>query len=443
MVRPVCNPPRSARQVGVSLIETMVGILIGLIVIAVIYNILSVADGYRRATVGASDAQITGLLTQFMAGRDAGNGGAGIMMSTSTWNGTAAVPSDLANCLKNEAGAPLTSATPDVITTLDYAVRPIPVIIFENYHGGPSDSFVSLSAGAAHVIWPVDIMAPFPVAAGDPITVQSPNGFTVPLPTAAAPYWGIAMANDLSGRCKALKLTNAVPDPTVPATGKVTLTQDPTAATGVSYAAGDPPRLLNLGPQGLATRIQYRIGVPADPIAERDVLLTTDLLTTNAFVPVPVAHNVVLMKAQYGVDTNGDGIIDCWTPADASTCGDFSPGEVVKFTLAQLNRILAVRIGVVVRSDEPDLRILTDPFNTELQAEARALKSGTRPPVVLFNCSANTSAACQNRVVVPAGLGAAPNYSPCVPAVICDYWRYRTYESIIPLRNAIYAATIP
>ncbi len=56
-----------ARHRGASLVETMVGILIGMIVIAVVYNILSVAEGYKRATVGSSDAQITGLLTQFMA----------------------------------------------------------------------------------------------------------------------------------------------------------------------------------------------------------------------------------------------------------------------------------------------------------------------------------------------------------------------------------------
>ena len=57
----------------------MVGILIGMIVILVVFNILSVAEGYRRTTVGASDAQITGLLSQFVAGRDAANGGAGII----------------------------------------------------------------------------------------------------------------------------------------------------------------------------------------------------------------------------------------------------------------------------------------------------------------------------------------------------------------------------
>ena len=235
-----------------------------------------------------------------------------------------------------------------------------------------------------------------------------------------------------------VKVTAAVPDPAIPLTGKVTLTQDATTATTISYALGDPPRLLNLGPQGLATRIKYDVDTP------NAVLRTTDLLTTNALVLNPIAQNVVLMKAQYGIDTNADGIVDCWTPADASTCGDFSPAAVITFTLPQLNRILAVRIGVVIRSDEPDLRILTDPFNADLQAEASALLASTpRPAVVLFNCSANSNAVCQNRVVVPAAAGVPIGSPNCAPAVICNYWRYRTYESVIPLRNAIYAATIP
>ena len=57
-------------------------------------------------------------------------------------------------------------------------------------------------------------------------------------------------------------------------------------------------------------------------------------------------------------------------------------------TLAQLNRILAVRIGIVVRSDEPDLQSADEPWRSGRRvAEARAVKSATRPAVVLFNCS--------------------------------------------------------
>lgn len=424
------------RQRGVGLVETMVGILIGMIVIVVVYNILSVAEGYKRVTIGASDAQITGLMTQFVAGRDAGNGGAGVMMSA----GSNTVPEDLALCTRDETGALISGLA---ITALDAAVRPVPVLI-TNGVSPLSDSFITLSTGASHVMWPVDFTSPS--AAGAAITVQSPNGFTVPAPTGAAPYWVVTMANDPAGpnvgRCKVLTVTAAsVPD----AQGRVTLTQG-APATSIAYSVAGPARLLNLGPQGLATRIQYDV----DNV--NAVLRTTDLLVVppNPFVVNPIAQNIVLMKVQYGIDTtvlpvtlNGDGTVDCWTPAVAgSVCGgDYSAGSVRNFTLAQLNRILAVRIGVVVRSDEPDLKLLTDPTNLQLQDEAKPLLSATRPPVVLFNCSTN-NAACQSRVVVT--MGGTPTGSPtCLPNVICDYWRYRTYETVIPLRNAIFAATMP
>jgi hypothetical protein len=428
---------RRAGQRGVGMVETMVGILIGMIVIVVVFNVLSVAEGYKRATVGTSDAQITGLLSQFVAGRDASNGGAGITMS-----GT-----DMVNCTKNE-GNVLVSALP--LTSLDAAIRPIPVLITDGGAPGTSDSFISYSAGAAHVMWPVDFTANS--AAGAAIIVQSPNGFTVPVPTAAKPYWAIAMTNDPAtpNVCKLIRVTAAVPDPTLPLTGKVTLTQDAALKTGIAYNVGPPARLLNLGPQDLATRIQY------DVDQANAVLRSTDLLVVppNPLVPVPIAQNIVLMKVQYGIGSNllpngaHDGIVTCWTEAiDGSACSNgvdnnFSDNAVRGFTLNQFNSILAVRIGVVVRNDEPDLRLLTDPTNPELIAESRAIVSATRPPIYLFNCSANTNAACQGRVQVPMGLGASPTTGICAPNVICDYWRYRVYETIVPIRNAIYSATM-
>jgi hypothetical protein len=171
-------------------------------------------------------------------------------------------------------------------------------------------------------------------------------------------------------------------------------------------------------------------------------LQTTDLLTGNALVVNPIAQNIVLMKVQYGVDNTADGIVDCWTPADNSTpCGDYSAATMRVAPPATLNRVLAVRIGVVVRGDEPDLKLLTDPTNQDLKDQARGILSATRPPVVLFNCTTNTNAACQSRVVVP--MGGAGGAATCAPAVICDYWRYRVYETVIPLKNAIYSATTP
>ena len=72
----------------------MVGVTIGLIVVLVIYNLLAVSEGYKRMTTGQSDAQITGLISQFVTGHDAANGG----------NGLASAYSDLINCHADGGG---------------------------------------------------------------------------------------------------------------------------------------------------------------------------------------------------------------------------------------------------------------------------------------------------------------------------------------------------
>ena len=62
------------------IVETMVGILIGMIVVLAIYNVFALAEGYKRTTVGVADAQTTGLFAQFVLAREIGNAGTGIAL---------------------------------------------------------------------------------------------------------------------------------------------------------------------------------------------------------------------------------------------------------------------------------------------------------------------------------------------------------------------------
>ncbi len=59
----------------------------------------------------------------------------------------------------------------------------------------------------------------------------------------------------------------------------------------------------------------------------------------------------------------------------------------------------------------------------------------------LFNCAAN-DATCQSRVLLPDGPTASLGSPSCSPALICDGWRYRAYETVVPLRNAIFNSTL-
>ena len=61
---------------GFSLIEIMVGVVIGLIAVLVIYQIFAAAEGIKRNTTSVGDAQQNGLLSSFMLGIELANAGA-------------------------------------------------------------------------------------------------------------------------------------------------------------------------------------------------------------------------------------------------------------------------------------------------------------------------------------------------------------------------------
>ena len=411
--RPHRAPTARAHSRGVGLVETMVGILIGLLVVLAVYSLLSTSEGYRRVSTGASDAQVTGLLAQFIVGRDAGNGGNGVLLS-----GDDDI-NYLANCTKDEAGV------------ADASKRPIPVLIIDSGANEISDSFIAFSSGASRVNWPINFVDADSLAGTD-FLVQTPNGFSSPAPK-TTPYWVIAAVNDGSGRCGMFQVTD-VSSPPGPQ-GQVSLKTTP--ASGITYQA-NKAKLINLGPVGQATRVRYDVWNAGanESCGTTDTtrpcqLYSWDLLTAGA-VRNPIAANVVLMKLQYGVDTSPtpDGVIDCWTPADNSnTCNDgkdYSQAGVQALPLVDLNRIMAVRVAVVVRSDEPQ-RADPNPANDPLVA-------ANRPPMVLFNCSVNTDAGCPGRITLTAGN---------TGQIIADHWSYRTYETIVPLRNAIFVGSLP
>ena len=211
MTRRHLSPPRRLR--GAGMVETMVGILVGLLVILIIYSLMSAAENYRRTTTGASDAQITGLLSQFVMARDISNGGNGTMLSAA----------DLVNCTKDSAGA----VTP--------RNKPVPVLITDGGRDEASDTFITTNSTSSRVVWPVEFTSD--AAVGTDFQVQTPNGFSAPAPSAADPYWIVVTAGDGTGRCQLYQIKAATaPD----GAGVVKLT--PTVASIDRLHQGRRPR---------------------------------------------------------------------------------------------------------------------------------------------------------------------------------------------------------
>jgi type IV pilus assembly protein PilW len=360
-----------ARQRGAGIIETMIGILIGMIVMLVIYNVLTLAESYKRATVGVAEAQTTGLFAQFFVAREISNGGAGLDIGID----------ELSTCNN------------------DWTLKPIPALITDGGGANLSDSLVVFYSTSPRVANPVLFKTGGNVIIGNvtptPFSVQTPNGLSV---------GDEVIVTDKVGNCSLLTITVLTP-PDV--SGYVTLNYT-TLAPDFPYPSSS--KLVNLAQM---QRVLYTV----DPAKQQ--LYSTDLDPTKGGVANPLAQNIVLMKAQYGVDNNADGIIDFWTSADAITPGadgfDYSTAIIgsAATTATQIKWFKAVRIAVVVRSDEPDLKDQT---------------LVNQPSRFLFNCSTN-NAACQGRIQLDnAFLG----------GIFVDGYRYKIYETTIPLRNTIW-----
>ena len=244
----------------------MVGILIGLVVLLVIYNVLSLAEGYKRTTIGVADTQTTGLFAQFMLNREISNAGNGISIGTD----------DYGVCVNGPKGAG------------DWRLKPIPVLITDGGANDVSDSFIIFYSNSMRVTNPVLFLA----AATTPakLNVQSPNGFRIG-------DWVIV--SDKVQNCWLTQLKNApTPNAANSAQGGIDIAgYVPTPAAPIAFPSTS--KLVNLGQDnGTIDRVQYTVDA-----AKRQLVSQVINPAVAAVQPVlPQAQNVVLVKAQYGID---------------------------------------------------------------------------------------------------------------------------------------------
>ena len=74
---------RAAAQAGVTLIELMVGLVVGLLAVLVISQVMLTSEGQKRTATGGADAQISGALALYTLQRDLEQAGYGIASNPS------------------------------------------------------------------------------------------------------------------------------------------------------------------------------------------------------------------------------------------------------------------------------------------------------------------------------------------------------------------------
>jgi type IV pilus assembly protein PilW len=303
------HPGRSALVAmrGISLVELMVGIVIGMIAIVVLMQVFSLSEGNKRTTTGTGDAQTNGAIALTELERDIRQAGFNI-------GGFAIV------------GCNVTPPAPATWTINSMA----PVII--NHPdipaGDPNTDTVMVAYGNSSGSSEGDRVITQP--ASTVFTVTTPTSFTVNDNVIAVPA-----ASPRPSPCTllmepAVNVTPSPPNVTVASPGTAGMTDG---------------TLFNLGQTPVVRVYAVRNGV----LTQCD-FLATDCRSTDTSRWVPIGDNIASLRAVYGRDTSSpmDMVADTFdqtSPAGTDACG--------------WTRILAVRLVLVARNAQLNKQAVT------------------------------------------------------------------------------------
>lgn len=296
------RPARPPLARGVSLVELMIGMVLGLAVTLVVAQVMSFAESQKRITSGGSDAQVNGALALYTLQRELQMAGYGLTGDQAALGCPVKARFGNAGAAFNWALAPVSitdgaNGTPDQIAILS-ASRPfsVPLLVTVD-HAKTGDRFV--------------VRSPIGVAAGD-MLIAVPDGYD-------ATNWCTAVS--VSSIAGSNQLVHAVA-----ATGPWNQDSGSSILPDAGYPAGT--MLVNAG-----QLISRSFGISASN-ALRQRTLNAATAATDELELFP---QVVNLQALYGKDTNSDGVVDTY---DTTT----------PTTNAGWRQVLAVRLAVVARS---------------------------------------------------------------------------------------------
>jgi type IV pilus assembly protein PilW len=371
------------RQRGMSLIEIMVGVLIGLIGCVVIFQMYSVADARKRTIASGSDMDITGRLGLMSLERDLQLAGYGFGMAASP---TATLGGTTLGC--NVAAYDNARPTPD------FTFRFAPVVITDGAAGAP-DTIAVLKGSSTMVAAPKVIDLGSAIATRVKADTGGRTGIRIG-------DLVLAVYKNLAGTTHDCALFEITSD-----TNADQLTFDHAAGArhnkGSGFALGGEGRLYGLG--AAAARSVW--SVSGGRLAVANDLFWTDTDGDGQNDRREVADSIVNLQAQYGVDTTvaaptPDGIVSGWSnsaPADWSN-------------------LLAIRFALLTRSAQFERQKVTTAV-PRWSASGDGSDPPSEAPFVMTNLDGTADSDDAD----------SPNN--------WRYYRYNVFEAVVPLRNTI------
>ena len=385
---------------GFSLVDIMVGMVIGLLTMLVIMQSYSAFEGQKRTTTTGMEAQENGLIALHALETDIRQAGYGMVAS-------GALACNGINTYNNG------------VTQLNQPFIPIQI---KDGLGGASDTITAIYSNSPIGGVPARIVVAMPNSSAV-LTVNTGNGFNV---------------GDM--------LLVATPGAGLPCS-QLAVTQVQTQANGVNIIHNSglsiynppggsnifPPSGYGTSPQsvvfdmGKMVQNQYQVLLPCTSLVMTDLTsiagAPTCTSTSNIANATPLSYDIVSIQAQYGIagPPAGNQLVNCWVNAtnggNACDAGnsDWTPNGLAA-TSANIARIKAIRVAVVARSSLME-----------------------RSPTPGGLCAATPSIVAPNYPQWNGGTGGTVAMINVTGIPNWQCYRYKVYQTIIPLRNILWA----
>ena len=403
-------------QSGFTLIELLVGMVIGLLATLVVMQTFSVFEGNKRSTTGIADAQTNGSLALYLIQRELQSAGYGLPLVSGTMPAT--VASSSPNTFIIDDYSTMTTAQINTAIAAKQAAYNAKITA-DSTTVANGVNFNALNCGSTAALSAInldidgdtttanatsiekDIISPIIIndntnngTNNDIIDVHygttTSGGLSADI-VAVAGGGILGISNTLGCRNGDVALTTRDGSPicTASLVTSSNTALDAVGTTNTITLSSNSGVLVNDKLSCLGKLMQTRIDVSANQLQKNGT---------------PIIGDIVSLQAQYGVAATANSeIVSTWVDGTGAT---WAPANI---TVANRNRIKAVRIAVVARNN-----LLEKDVVTQL---------------------------CTGTAAGPANLcvfGGDLNLATALGANWVNY-RYRAYEVVVPIRNMLAA----
>jgi type IV pilus assembly protein PilW len=397
MTRLSMHPPCGQR--GFSIVELMVSVVIAMLALMFATKMVTGGERTKQAALAGSDSMQNGMLAMFSLSNDASQAGFGL---------NDPILSGCDTTMVDSSGFTLMAAAAPGGT-----VHPLAPVVIES-NGTAPDRITFYSGSGLGGTASRRLTADFTGGAlltldGSPYGFSKGTQYAQPDVIVVAPESGTA-------KCSVAQVSS-----TIGAALRIDSTADTrfnSAGLGGNIYSGTSTRIFDLGP---ADKLSFHTWSVQSGFLS---LRATDMPgSTSSATGASVADNIVSIKAQYGFDirtgtafTPEQGtVVGKWSSIMIDADGVGGPGSAGDY-----QRVVAVRIAVVARSKAPE------------RPSTGTVCDATKVAPTLF---ANAQ---------PQGVAAAPATPNLTVTGDTQDWkcyRYRVFETIVPIRNNAWRPT--